>query len=600
MTALPRTTKKPQDCDPTLKMIDDNIFKGRNSIVQRIHHSMVWRSELEKAIIEMEQRVATVKNVKAAKHRHESEAKPKGRFCLFMPAFLQVAGCMAICRDGEEKTDARNFLRMINEEVCIQVAMMADAADEGLLFTRELDSEETDVAEMAFRVKMFLAKLEYLFNQEGCLATLGYTRHMVNLLTESVRVLRISKTQVRSIGGPDCLADGIAVQTSLQRMRAFVRVSISVTVAEFPNYEIVSAFRVFCLDEKKKSHNTEDPEVAACFERLAMFYNVDQAQLQAEFADLSQVAKSRMTFNGCSARDAWQYAAMRAHERKGSRFSVKALGNVLQGYLAVSISTAGVEQDFSRFKRVFGEQALGALDSTEAMVAKLVLDRPHVELKDDAIIQRAQEIWSENFNKPRNRGDTVRIDKGVKRSVGSDSKEVSTEAEWQRRRRLSVTDAVASSAKKFEVGADAIEVDEQAWLESHQQMVDKQLAIDRRNKAEALMDGALISSEIDQQTIDDSKKIIDRRIKNDRERHNKRKDWEVFTTKQTVDLATLTSVHWHMDDSAKEEITSEQASGVLSPALMETDPFKATLFLTKDTGLEIYVVQALAPPARPS
>eukprot|EP00959_Pyramimonas_sp_CCMP1952_P443255 9280115-Pyramimonas_sp.AAC.1 len=72
---------------------------------------------------------------------------------------------------------------------------MADAADEGLQFTRELDVEETDTAEMAFRVKTFLAKLEYLFNQEGCLTTLGYTRHMIDLLTSTVRVLRISKTQ---------------------------------------------------------------------------------------------------------------------------------------------------------------------------------------------------------------------------------------------------------------------------------------------------------------------------------------------------------------------------------------------------------------------
>ncbi|CAK0825749.1 unnamed protein product [Prorocentrum cordatum] len=605
------TTKKPQDCDPTLHMIDDNIFKSKNSIVQRIHHLRVWRSELERYIVEMEQRVATVKNVKAANHRHDSEAKPKGRFCLFMPAFLQVAGCMAVCRGGEEKTDARNFLRMITEEVCIQVAMMADAADEGLLFTRELDSEESDAAEMASRVKTFLAKLEYLFNQEVCLVTLGYTRHMLHLLTDSVRVLRISKTQVRSIGGPTCLDDGVAVRTCMQRIRSFVRVSISVTVAKFPNYEIVSAFRVFCIDEKKKSQNVySDPEFAACFERLAMFYSVDQAQLQAEFADLAQVAKSRMVFNGCSVRDAWQCAATRAHamqsasrgpanlrDGRGKRFRMTALGDVLQGYLAASISTAGVEQDFSRFKRVFGEQALGALDSTEAMVAKLVLDRSHVELKDNFAMQRAQEIWGENFNKPRNHGNTVRIDKGVKRPVASDSKEASTEVEWQRRRRRSVIDALASVAEKFEVGADAVEVDEHAWQESHQKMVDKQLAIDRRNKAEALMDGALISSEIDLQTIDDSKNIVDRRIKNDRERNNKDKYGEIFTSKQTVDLATLANVHWHMDDGAKEAITLEQANRALSPALMETDPLKATFFLAQDTGLGIHVVQ---DPARAS
>jgi len=32
-----------------------------------------------------------IKNVKAGKHRHESAAKPRGRFVLFMDADIQVA-----------------------------------------------------------------------------------------------------------------------------------------------------------------------------------------------------------------------------------------------------------------------------------------------------------------------------------------------------------------------------------------------------------------------------------------------------------------------------------------------------------------------------
>ena len=410
---------------------------------------------------------------------------------------------------------------------------------------------------------------------------------------------------MRSIGGPTCLEDGVAIQTSMQRMRAFVKVAIHVTVAEFPNYEVVSAFRIFCMDEKKKGwKDTSDPEVATCFERLAQFYGVDKTQLQVEFVDLAQVAKSRMTLNGCSARDAWQYAATRAMEKRSTktpcRYSMNALGRVLQHYLAISISTAGVEQDFSKFKRVFGEQALGALDDTEGMNAKVVLDRSHVEVKDDLTIKRAQEIYSESFNKPRKRY-ASRIDKGVLRG-GTDSKKARTggsEAAWQRQRRMSVNSAVAGSAKDFKLDADTVAVDESIWQDSHKKMVEKQLAIDRRNKAEAFQDGALIRSEIDQQTKNDSDKMIQRRMKNDRERGNKQKDWKMLTSKKKLDLTTLANVHWYMDDGAKEQVTLEQACRVLPHSLMETDPLKATLFLTKDTGIDIYVAQVLImPPTR--
>eukprot|EP00974_Lingulodinium_polyedra_P023352 2254959-Lingulodinium_polyedra.AAC.1 len=64
----------------------------------------------------MEGKVASIKNVRAAKHRHESQSKPKGRFCLFMPAFVNVAEAMAISRDGQEQEDARSFLRFISED----------------------------------------------------------------------------------------------------------------------------------------------------------------------------------------------------------------------------------------------------------------------------------------------------------------------------------------------------------------------------------------------------------------------------------------------------------------------------------------------------
>lgn len=104
-----RITRKPECADPFLVELVETLFTSKSSIVQRIHNSMVWRAELEKYVQQMETRVATIKNVRAAKHRHESQAKPKGRFCLYMPAFVSVAENIAVAREAEERRDARAF-----------------------------------------------------------------------------------------------------------------------------------------------------------------------------------------------------------------------------------------------------------------------------------------------------------------------------------------------------------------------------------------------------------------------------------------------------------------------------------------------------------
>eukprot|EP00974_Lingulodinium_polyedra_P026367 2543878-Lingulodinium_polyedra.AAC.1 len=102
-------------------------------------------------------------------------------------------------------------------------------------------------------------------------------------------------------------------------MRSFVKVAISVTLAEFPDYELVASFRVFCLDEKKGSVEPTDQEVAKCFMRLAKFFHVDMASLRAEFFDLLPVAQARKRTSGCSNSDAWQHAVTRAcAKRAGS------------------------------------------------------------------------------------------------------------------------------------------------------------------------------------------------------------------------------------------------------------------------------------------
>ena len=97
-----------------------------------------------------------VKNVRAAKHCHESAAQPRGRFVLLMDAYIQVAVRMLHARDDSTQKHAQAFLAFLNEEVALQRAMLAGATDEGLTFTRILDEEGTDAAQMQVHAEDFI------------------------------------------------------------------------------------------------------------------------------------------------------------------------------------------------------------------------------------------------------------------------------------------------------------------------------------------------------------------------------------------------------------------------------------------------------------
>eukprot|EP00974_Lingulodinium_polyedra_P060008 5782984-Lingulodinium_polyedra.AAC.1 len=60
-------------------------------------------------------------------------------------------------------------------------------------------------------------------------------------------------------------------------MLSFIKISIAVTIAEFPNYKLVASFQIFSA---KRCANLN----------LVVFYGVDEAGLKAEFMELLPVA----------------------------------------------------------------------------------------------------------------------------------------------------------------------------------------------------------------------------------------------------------------------------------------------------------------------
>ncbi len=367
------------------------MFLKKDSIIQLIDRSLVWRDEFAKYVKDIEsENIGAVRNLKAAKHRHESYAKPRGRFVLYMDAVLTVAELMNAAR-GEAQQGAKPFLDFVTEEVLIQSAMLADASDEGLLFTRALDAEEVDVAELPRLVSSFVDRLQMLFVEGRCVNVVGYTKYMLDRLKGQPRFARGLANGPKILGGPAWQSAPI-VARCLSRMRSYVKLALCVTRAEFPSYDILNAFHIFSLRKVGTSAAVGNPDMSAemltMLERLAVFYKLDKEQLTEEFKFLCPYAAHEFNKKAdCTNAEAWQ-AAITKHLPK----RIPAMHHVCLRYIVYAISTAGVEQNFSKLKNIFGDQALSGAADCESRVAKLVLDRPLLKQDErERIVGHAQE-----------------------------------------------------------------------------------------------------------------------------------------------------------------------------------------------------------------
>ena len=131
--------------------ISEAFIMRYDSIVQRIQASPDISKMFE---LSVKERAGTIKNLKAAKHRYESWATPLGRFTVHFSALVEVAEHLSVSRRSEEVgKDAARFLQTIDEEVRLQLAMLADFAADCLDFTRWLDDEEARRAAKGSRQK---------------------------------------------------------------------------------------------------------------------------------------------------------------------------------------------------------------------------------------------------------------------------------------------------------------------------------------------------------------------------------------------------------------------------------------------------------------
>lgn len=220
-----RVIKRPFEADKTLADIMQSIFFGKHSIVAAVENSFLAKNRFEHHVSRCSNVVeSSIRSLSLAKQRFDSTQKPLGRFCLFLQPFLSTVIEMA----REKKNDDQNgiraqaFLAYINEEILMQVAMLADAGDEGAQLCRTFDVELPASEELAASVDGFIMKISCLFagDEPACLLT-GYTHHMMNILSAKEMLLpTLDGKGVKALGGQGSITPQL-IATCLDRMKSW-------------------------------------------------------------------------------------------------------------------------------------------------------------------------------------------------------------------------------------------------------------------------------------------------------------------------------------------------------------------------------------------
>ena len=175
-----------------------------------IQHALALQVEFEKLCDDVDSRVGqAITNVRAAKHRHESSSKPKGRFALYRDAYFALAHQTLAAGGSGSKTDAwRDFIDQVTYDDLLMCGMLADAQYEGLLFVRTVDDEDADRAELHEHVRLFIRKLDVLFVQRDATSVMGYTDYVVKRLGRQ-RVFHLRSKRLKCCDGPHHLEQGV-------------------------------------------------------------------------------------------------------------------------------------------------------------------------------------------------------------------------------------------------------------------------------------------------------------------------------------------------------------------------------------------------------
>ena len=268
-----RSLTRTFNVDTYLNNVLNDFVSGTHSIIQLIDHSVTLRDYFGSQVKSTPGAVSNdIRSLHSAKHRAAFFQKTLGRHTLFIDALIATAEYAVHDRAGRAPSKhAQAYLDKLCEESYLQAAMMADAADESMYFKEYVDRESVDVCKVADELAGFKKRLVTLFRCGVC-TDMGYTAF-------ALAELRVPKCIRKSTGMAEFgSTTGVSARTlerCKDRMRAWVKVTLQLIEAEFPDFDVTLAFRAFRLgkelhgrDRTPDEEHRADKHLDVCLQRI--------------------------------------------------------------------------------------------------------------------------------------------------------------------------------------------------------------------------------------------------------------------------------------------------------------------------------------------
>ena len=241
---------RPWKADPYLDDIHQRLVWNKVAMVNVIQHSYVikgWYQDIQK---EDEDPYITVqKDMGMAKHRFDSASKPTGNACLTMRSVNRTAN--KVWTERRTEVPGQNALAHLTYvsgldgmERLVQMGMLADASDEGLLFTRFHDKEGSETSLLLAQSTQYLCRIKVLF-VDGKALHMGMTKVMLDTIKDVLLWWAPGDVPTRIGDAAGIPADRL--HRCVRRMCSFVTLSTLVVETEYPDFDIMAAFGIFAL-----------------------------------------------------------------------------------------------------------------------------------------------------------------------------------------------------------------------------------------------------------------------------------------------------------------------------------------------------------------
>ena len=283
---------RPWQADAFIANIMHHFIEKQNSPAKLITHCPNLQQiyeDLRKRSTEDVQLSKNVHSFAYAPQRYASESQALCRMILTIDAVVGLLVAVQELRRGTaEAAAALETLAFITTERMLQLALLGDAALEQYRIVAFLDKSDLDEAEIPRELDMFHEKLDRLFTKQQVLEIPGLTQLMLRKLAEP-RSVMLTNGQAVNWGGANAVTPA-TLEQCLARMVAYSILSRRTGLAEFPDFEMMSNFRVFSLPQDGSDAQKKSSETALLLGQLAKTIGVHGPTLQMEYDDLRPVA----------------------------------------------------------------------------------------------------------------------------------------------------------------------------------------------------------------------------------------------------------------------------------------------------------------------